>query len=607
MKLNLKQRAPVKEAIKTHAEEHPFVDEAGRLRLKDGDVVGVKIDTGSHYGDGQITFFVNGLQVHETLHMFTEPGEQWYPFVCLGSDKIRVRLMSPGEGIQQGCWDVPEEHAIRKADIAWAMGEPPFEGQGWLSRKHVLGLGWTKSWYSLQISALRYTPYPVLFITLHKGHALAAMDVNGLSDPYVEFRCGEKPWKDGMPRDDPNFTMVKSETKYKTLEPVWDNVMELKVTNLRGTLSVHCWDKDRLRDKVLEHKRTDDLVGQMYINIESITDLCCTAKGVRKLQHKWYTIKAPGKSAPRGHLNISMHIGEKEHDPEHIKKPGVLSLHGGFPEAGEMLLEHITLVRPGERPNELRFDWKDPNRAKNSPREVTLRAADDKERDDWLSVLNLFVCRRFMIAKALLRTQGILTGLLPRPRSPVGDNLSIIDPSTYLDFGFSRVARAWNQHPLKRSDPKLKQGYPIAFECQFSDSDIVAIAPQIKECQWVMEIRFDCFCQVGYIKDEGAKALAEALERHQHVRTLNLKGNMITDQGAEAFAQMIRRNTKMQYLRLDGNNITTLGAIKLLTALTGDAMSRPNKSMQELGLTMNYIPELETGWVGNCFVSADIA
>ena len=106
-------------------EKDRVADEVGRLRLKAGDTVGVAIDTGSHNGDGTVTFFVNGvqvcivalmqargclvlnllllscfsilsslLQVHETVHIFSEVGEDWIPYVALGSDKIKVVLYS---------------------------------------------------------------------------------------------------------------------------------------------------------------------------------------------------------------------------------------------------------------------------------------------------------------------------------------------------------------------------------------------------------------------------------------------------------------------------------------------------------------------------------
>ncbi len=58
------------------------------------------------------------------------------------------------------------------------------QGAGWLNRKHLMS--YQRSWYSLGPTALEFRPYPVLFVTIHRGHKLTALDANGYSDPYVE-------------------------------------------------------------------------------------------------------------------------------------------------------------------------------------------------------------------------------------------------------------------------------------------------------------------------------------------------------------------------------------------------------------------------------------
>ena len=133
-KFDLSFREP--KAVKALAPK-VVLDGAGRLRLRAGDVIGILCDLGARNGDCRVMFFVNGVLVHEPLHLFCHPGEKWVPYVCLGNSMVRVRLLNPAE-----CkWDTAEEQARKKADIAWLKGAPVFDGSGWLSRQQ----GFTRS------------------------------------------------------------------------------------------------------------------------------------------------------------------------------------------------------------------------------------------------------------------------------------------------------------------------------------------------------------------------------------------------------------------------------------------------------------------------------
>ena len=70
-----------------------------------------------------------------------------------------------------------------------------------------------------------------LRITLFNGRNLLAADVNGKSDPYATFTLGQN--------------TVKSKVKSNTLNPNWNEELELPVTLAQDhILEVHVFDKD---------------------------------------------------------------------------------------------------------------------------------------------------------------------------------------------------------------------------------------------------------------------------------------------------------------------------------------------------------------------------
>ncbi len=61
------------------------------------------------------------------------------------------------------------------------------------------------------------------------------------------------------------------------------------------------------------------------------------------------------------------------------------------------------------------------------------------------------------------------------------------------------------------------------------------------------------------IGSEGAKALAKALTKNQHLKTLYLRGNFIGDEGSKALSDALKINNSLQHLYLGNNKITIKG------------------------------------------------
>ena len=83
------------------------------------------------------------------------------------------------------------------------------------------------------------------------------------------------------------------------------------------------------------------------------------------------------------------------------------------------------------------------------------------------------------------------------------------------------------------------------------------------------------------IGDQGAIAIAKALEFNAVMKTLYLNGNKIGDLGATAIAGALQVNAVLKELRLQHNKIGDSGAIAIAEALKFNA---------ELGLETLYVP-----------------
>eukprot|EP01089_Gocevia_fonbrunei_P023048 TRINITY_DN9550_c0_g1_i3.p1 TRINITY_DN9550_c0_g1~~TRINITY_DN9550_c0_g1_i3.p1 ORF type:complete len:189 (+),score=26.49 TRINITY_DN9550_c0_g1_i3:285-851(+) len=90
----------------------------------------------------------------------------------------------------------------------------------------------------------------ILNIKLIAGHNLPAKDMNGFSDPYVVAILGDN--------------RVKSKTKMKTLNPTWDENLNLNVSNVNDTLLIEVYDYDAVSK--------DDFIGAVNIPLQTIAN-----------------------------------------------------------------------------------------------------------------------------------------------------------------------------------------------------------------------------------------------------------------------------------------------------------------------------------------------
>jgi len=87
-----------------------------------------------------------------------------------------------------------------------------------------------------------------LKIQLIRGSGLPAKDINGLSDPYVIFTCGNQ--------------TVKSRTKLKTLTPEWNETLMLYIEHIADPLILDCYDFDKFT--------VDDYIGKNSLDLRTI-------------------------------------------------------------------------------------------------------------------------------------------------------------------------------------------------------------------------------------------------------------------------------------------------------------------------------------------------
>mmetsp|Transcript_16354 Transcript_16354/g.39216 ORF Transcript_16354/g.39216 Transcript_16354/m.39216 type:complete len:724 (+) Transcript_16354:141-2312(+) len=593
LKINTNLRAPDR---LPPLKKEEVVDGAGRLRLKRGDQIGVFCDLGSHMGDTVVSFFVNGHQICEPLHLFTDPDEKFFAYVCLGNSKIRVKMLHPKEAK----WDTDEEHEITKADIAFEKGEPTFDGSGWLSRRKAFGL-WERSWYMLGFEDLLFAHKPLVFITVHQAKNLDAKDfATGKSDPYAECRVGPRKWSTWEPKKVQGLWEKEvTEVRQGDLNPVWEETFSMEVSDMEGWLTVTVFDQDKWSKP--------DEIGSVSVPMHEVIKASQKAHTLKHLQHKWYVIHKDGSELASGKIQLSLRVGhkspEEEEEEQRHKKKRLGLLRGKNAKMGRLPFDRMDHVREGENELEILVDFLPEH--ENVIRTLHLKADDTEQQIQWLNVMNLAVSRRIMAGKARRRLCAILEDQQSRPRNTMGEELAVLDPSTFVDFGFSRVPRMWLEHPFKRTDRKM-QSNKVAFEMQCTDSDAEQIAKALENNTWCKELRLDCFTLPGFIGNRGATALARALDKNTTLESLNLSGNLISDEGADALARMIQQNRTLTKLNLNGNSIRKKGAVALFGALTGDAKNPPNIKLKELDLQFNNVPMLESGRINQCHITGDI-
>jgi len=88
-----------------------------------------------------------------------------------------------------------------------------------------------------------------LHILLISGHDLLAKDLHHQSDPYIIFKQGH--------------CSVRSQVLQKTLNPIWNEKLEMGISDLTKELEVEVYDKDIIKD---------DPMGRAFFSLGTLTD-----------------------------------------------------------------------------------------------------------------------------------------------------------------------------------------------------------------------------------------------------------------------------------------------------------------------------------------------
>lgn len=109
-----------------------------------------------------------------------------------------------------------------------------------------------------------------LLVHVIEARCLLAMDLNGLSDPYVKLQLGKH----------------RSRTKVvkKNLNPYWDEEFSFRVGDLSEELTVSVLDEDKYFN--------DDFLGQVKIPLSNVLDADNFSLGIQ-----WYQLQPKSKKA----------------------------------------------------------------------------------------------------------------------------------------------------------------------------------------------------------------------------------------------------------------------------------------------------------------------
>ncbi|PKA51802.1 C2 and GRAM domain-containing protein [Apostasia shenzhenica] len=123
-----------------------------------------------------------------------------------------------------------------------------------------------------------------LFVHVIEARCLPAMDLNGLSDPYVRLQLGKQ--------------RVKTRVVKKSLNPWWDEEFSFRVGDLTEELTVSVLDEDKYF--------ADDFLGRVKLPLSKIMDA-----GNFSLGTAWYQLQPKNKKAKNRdcgeiHLGISL-------------------------------------------------------------------------------------------------------------------------------------------------------------------------------------------------------------------------------------------------------------------------------------------------------------
>ncbi|KAL0481324.1 inaC [Acrasis kona] len=83
-----------------------------------------------------------------------------------------------------------------------------------------------------QLVSILRKEHKCLSLFLKRAEDLVSQDTNGFSDPFCECYVGDR--------------MLRSSTKYKTLNPEWNEQFDFEIHDSDKRLIINCWDRDLL-------------------------------------------------------------------------------------------------------------------------------------------------------------------------------------------------------------------------------------------------------------------------------------------------------------------------------------------------------------------------
>ncbi|CAL9188875.1 unnamed protein product [Musa hybrid cultivar] len=126
-----------------------------------------------------------------------------------------------------------------------------------------------------------------LLVHVIEARNLLAMDLNGLSDPYVKLQLGKH--------------RAKTKVVKKNLNPVWDEEFSFRVGDLNEELTVCVLDEDKYF--------TDDFLGQVKVPLSKVLDAENLTLGTT-----WYQLQPKGKklkSKDCGEICLTISMNQK--------------------------------------------------------------------------------------------------------------------------------------------------------------------------------------------------------------------------------------------------------------------------------------------------------
>ncbi|XP_010942889.1 C2 and GRAM domain-containing protein At1g03370 [Elaeis guineensis] len=129
-----------------------------------------------------------------------------------------------------------------------------------------------------------------LVVHVIEARNLLAMDLNGLSDPYVKLQLGKQ--------------RAKTKVVKKNLSPVWDEEFSFRVGDLKEELTICVLDEDKIFN--------DDFLGQVKVPLSQVLDADNLSLGTQ-----WYQLQPKNKkskSKDYGDIRLTITLSQKSAD-----------------------------------------------------------------------------------------------------------------------------------------------------------------------------------------------------------------------------------------------------------------------------------------------------